>query len=367
MKEKLPTKIPMNSLNGACPYFTMFPLDFPLRILKIHATQDSAILDPFCGRGTTNFAARLLGLYSVGVDSSPVASAIASGKLVNADPNEIAAEVSSILNKEVEYKIPSGDFWELAYHPDVLNQLCKIRTVLNNDCNSDNRKALRLIILGALHGPQQKITSSYFSNQSTRTFSPKPRYAVKYWTQRDLLPRKVELETIILQRANRFYTTLPEGRGTIILGDSRISTNFPNDRRYSIVITSPPYYGMRTYIPDQWLRNWFLGGPEHVDYSCDSQVTHSSSQDYINDLKRVWKNCFEACHDHAKLVIRFGGIADRNVDPKFLIKSSLKGTGWKIKTINSAGTAHKGKRQADAFLKNASIPLCEYDVWAHKE
>lgn len=286
MKPAQPT-INQNSLNGACPYFTMFPLEFPLRILKTHANQDSAILDPFCGRGTTNFAARLLGLYSAGVDSSPVASAIASGKLVNTNPNEIAAEVHRILDSEVEYKIPSGEFWELAYHPDVLNQLCKIRAVLNKDCHSDSRKALRLIILGALHGPQQKIMSSYFSNQSMRTFAPKPRYAVKYWTQRKLLPKKVDLEKIICQRANRFFSGLPEGRGIINLGDSRVCAHIPNDKRYSIVITSPPYYGMRTYIPDQWLRNWFLGGTDFVDYSCHNQVTHSRSQAYIDDLKRV--------------------------------------------------------------------------------
>ena len=31
-------------------------------------------------------------------------------------------------------------------------------------------------------------------------------------------------------------------------------------RRFTRVITSPPYLGMRTYLPDQWLRYWALGG-----------------------------------------------------------------------------------------------------------
>ena len=65
------------ALNAICPYFTMFPLGFPLRILRERAARADWVLDPFCGRGTTNYAARVLGLPSLGVDSSPVAVAIA--------------------------------------------------------------------------------------------------------------------------------------------------------------------------------------------------------------------------------------------------------------------------------------------------
>ena len=71
----------LTMLNGVCPYFTMFPLQFPLRILQKRAKRGDTVLDPFCGRGTTNFAARLLGLGSLGVDSSPVATAITATKL----------------------------------------------------------------------------------------------------------------------------------------------------------------------------------------------------------------------------------------------------------------------------------------------
>ena len=48
----------------------MFPLKFPFKHLS-RASKEDWVLDPFCGRGTTNFAARLLGLNSVGIDSSP--------------------------------------------------------------------------------------------------------------------------------------------------------------------------------------------------------------------------------------------------------------------------------------------------------
>ncbi len=59
-------------LNTICPYFTMFPLSFPFKVL-CNAQKTDLVYDPFCGRGTTNYAARLLGIKSYGVDSNSFA------------------------------------------------------------------------------------------------------------------------------------------------------------------------------------------------------------------------------------------------------------------------------------------------------
>src|SRR6266705_1167133 len=77
------------ALNGICPYYTMFPLDFPMRVLSRVDRPGGWVLDPFCGRGTTNFAARVLGLPNVGFDSNPVAIAIAAAKLTTVHPKQV--------------------------------------------------------------------------------------------------------------------------------------------------------------------------------------------------------------------------------------------------------------------------------------
>jgi DNA modification methylase len=64
------------AFNAICPYYTMFPLEFPLRLLKKHKAISPTVFDPFCGRGTTIYAARKLGLRSYGIDTSPIAAAI---------------------------------------------------------------------------------------------------------------------------------------------------------------------------------------------------------------------------------------------------------------------------------------------------
>ncbi|WP_232422427.1 DNA methyltransferase [Methylosarcina fibrata] len=357
-------------LNGICPYFTMFPLDFPLNILKRRARKTDLVLDPFCGRGTTNFAARLVGLNSLGVDSSPVAAAITASKLVTATVDDILREAQLILTEYRANQIPTSEFWQWAYHPTVLDSLCRIREALLEDCSTAPRIALRGIVMGALHGPKQKTFPSYFSNQCPRTYAPKPAYALRYWLDRELLPEPMDVLAVIERRAKRYYGMTPVINGSVRLGDSRNEISLQPDHpenRFNWVITSPPYYGMRTYIPDQWLRNWFVGGSDTVNYTNQGQVVHASPKEFSDDLQQVWRNAARVCADDAKMVIRFGGITDRLVDPPVLIKSSLNESGWRIHAIRNAGTALEGKRQADSFLRKKTKPIIEYDVWATKQ
>ncbi len=45
---------PILRLNTICPYYTMFPLSFPFRVLN-GAQPSEWVLDPFCGSGTTSW------------------------------------------------------------------------------------------------------------------------------------------------------------------------------------------------------------------------------------------------------------------------------------------------------------------------
>jgi hypothetical protein len=354
------------SLNAICPYFTMFPLDFPLGILE-DASPEEWVFDPFSGRGTTNYAARLLGLPSIGIDSSPIAAALTEAKLVNATPDGIVGAAVEIL-EQVSHpsSIPVGEFWDLAYHRDVLSVICRLREGLMADSSTEARKALKAIILGALHGPLAKAGTSYLSNQFPRTFATKPNYSVKFWKRRDLLPPRINVLALIRVKAERYYTDQPLGEGLAICGDSRDSRTFADmpGKAFNWIITSPPYYGMRTYIPDQWLRNWFLGGPSEVDYSSTGQLKHQSPTVFADEMREVWLNSAGISAPEATLVIRFGGISDRKAEPLDIIGESLDGSGWTIRTIEPAGTAALGKRQAEHFTRTKSSPREEYHVWA---
>jgi len=358
------------ALNAICPYFTMFPLDFPLGVLRRHGRKGQRVLDPFCGRGTTNYAARLLGLDSLGVDSSPVAAAITEAKLVAVCPGDIVAEARAILTGPPALAVPHGEFWTWGFHPTTLEDVCRLREALVSDCAAPARVALRGILLGALHGPRQKTFPSYFSNQCPRTYAPKPGYATRFWQQRRMEAQQVDVLAVIERRASRCYGAWMAPIGSARLGDSRRPDSLQGtaqEASFDWVITSPPYYGMRTYLPDQWLRYWFLGGPDQVVYHSEAQLGHRSPDLFAAELRQVWRNAAAVSKGAAKLVVRFGGISDRHAAPREIAAESLQESGWRVLATRPAGTATEGRRQADAFLNSRSKPIAEIDLWAKRQ
>lgn len=353
-------------LNTIAPYYTMFRPEFPLAALE---GVSGWVLDPFCGRGTTNFAARVLGLPSVGIDASPIAVAIASAKLVAATGNDVVALAQMLIeqpHKDVE--CPTGEFWDLAYHPETLRELCALREGLSHaDSGDPTVVLLRALALGALHGPRGKSTQSYFSNQMPRTYATKPAGAVRFWKLRDMQPEYVSTLQVIERRAKRACAGAPPATpGAIIHGDSRRVELPQGLGPFSNVVTSPPYYGMRTYVTDQWLRNWFLGGPDEPDYAADRQLVTSSPDEFSQDLALVWRNIAGHCAPGCRLTIRFGALPSIPSDPEAVIVSSLEGAdaGWRVRSIADAGTADAGRRQAHQFGFVRSKPITEIDVIA---
>ena len=348
----------------------MFPLEFPFRLLSNETDRNRWVFDPFCGRGTTNFAARLRGLPSVGIDSSPVAIAIAEAKLIKTSFRSVVTVARKILiDAPAPVEIPVGPFWSKAYSEVTLEQICCIREELNRNCTTPARKLLRAIMLGALHGPLTKGVPSYFSNQSPRTFAPKPHYAVKFWKQRKLRPPTVDVLELIQRRAMRFLSAeLPEVEGFVLQKDSRAWVGAETKARFSWIITSPPYYGMKTYIPDQWLRNWFLGGSIKIEYEGrPTDFQHSSPDHFSNQLRQVWLNSALMSAGNARLVCRFGGIHDRKHDCMDILKSSFRESGWRITNIRPAGSALDGRRQASQFgVRQKKHPRQEYDLYAKR-
>lgn len=107
------------------------------------------------GRGTTNFAARLFGMPTFGIDSSRIAVAATSAKLVNGiAPADIVMEARSILERRSHVESPHGTFWRLAYRPVVLNDLCKLadlRKVWRNVADVSDNRARLVFRFGAIN------------------------------------------------------------------------------------------------------------------------------------------------------------------------------------------------------------------------
>lgn len=361
----------MLRLNTVCPYYTMFPLDFPLKHLA-RARSDEWVLDPFCGRGTTVFAARLRGLGCVGIDSNPVAAAIAAAKLTNTTSGAVIELADRILRGAgSDVEVPDSAFWKMCFHPSTLRDICILRKHLLSSCRHDEEVALRGLMLGVLHGPIHKNVPTYLSNQMPRTYATKPAAAVRFWKKHgQTRPPAVDVLDAVSRRARHtFGSCPPPARGEVHLADARNAHLYlSRRRRFSWVITSPPYFGMRTYRPDHWLRNWFLGGGPDVDYDQEGQVSHHSER-FSDELAAVWRAVARRCVPGARLIIRFGYLPSMPIDARELLRTTFlrADAGWRIRRWVDAGSSSNGKRQSEQFGRCTKAAACEVDIYARLE
>ncbi len=357
-----PIAEPRLRLNVVCPYYTMFPLSFPLAALA-DAQVGDAVLDPFCGRGTTAYAARLRGMRSVGVDADAVAVAVARAKLASGSPEQVEARLEELLGTvPIPAHVPTGDFWKLAFDHGTLLDICRVReALLTRDTASD--VLLRAILLGVLHGPQSVKAPNYLSNQMPRTYATKPGPAVSYWIRTGHLARRVNIREVVRRRARYILRDVPDvSFGRVLRGDSRRLLDLGIVERFDYVVTSPPYLGMRSYRPDQWLRHWFLGGPEDVDYGMTDMMS-PRLESFSSELAKVWHGVAKLSRPRASLTVRFGALPSVKADPERVMRASLVDTGWEVTSVRSAGTASAGKRQAN-HMNNIGEPADEIDLRA---
>jgi hypothetical protein len=342
-----------HALNAICPYFTMFPLEFPLRVLR-QVPEDALVFDPYCGRGTTNYAARHLGLQSCGIDTSPVAVAIARAKEATSTADRVVRLAERLLQRTHDYEVPVGQFWRRAFHQRTLHELCKLRSALGRHHESQTSTLLRALILGILHGPLSKSASGagYLSNQMPRTFAPKPNYAVRFWKKRGLTAPRRDTLAVLRRKAERALSRIPTHRGESNLirrADSREARSYAFlQSKITHVVTSPPYYGLRTYVEDQWIRSWFLGGASAVEYGACAQLNHESPEIFAQSLADVWDRIAERAAPGLKMVVRFGSIGSRECEPKAVLRSSLRlsAAEWQITFVREVEPQQRGRRQS---------------------
>jgi hypothetical protein len=357
------------AFNAICPYYTMFPLEFPMHLLRKHKAEFPTVYDPFCGRGTTIYAARKLGLRSYGLDISPIAAAIAQAKLASAELENVMALAEKLIARTTK-DVPDSPFFRRAFSKKTLLQICSLRDGLREEKQVTAESAiLRAAAIGCLHGPLTigGGTPSYFSNQMPRTFASKPDYSVRYWRARDMFPPNVSVIDVLtkkLKRIRDLNAESPSHFQNVRCLDARRATSFGKIRGPIVTITSPPYYGMRTYVQDQWLRMWFLGGEEEINYENQNQLCHTGHERFIKDLAKVWSIIGKRAQDEAHLYVRFGSIPSVKSDARKLLNASLEVAGyWKLVSVRNAQTSHSGKRQADHMGRD-SDPAIEFDFHA---
>lgn len=294
----------------------MFPESFVRKHLEEHTQPGDCILDPFSGRGTTVLEALLTGRHVIGLDINPVAYCLSAAKAQVPDLIPVLNQIDAIernyarasrLRLEHERrKLPA--FFRRAFYHSTLDQLLYLRRTL--DWKEDPiTRFICALALGSLHGEAHK-SPFYFSNRMPRTISPKPNYALKYWGEHGLWPKKRDVFSILRQRARfRLGGPTPTILGNIVLSDVRDAPTTLREFRVraDAVITSPPYFNVTNYEEDQWLRLWFLGYAPKPTYKVISKDDrHLKESDYWRFLREAWNGIAPLLKPKAIIVCRLG-------------------------------------------------------------
>lgn len=342
--------------HSICPYFAMFPESFAEHWIGRLTKSGDLVVDPFSGRGTAPFQALLMGRAAVGGDINPVAYVLTKAKLRSPSLNRLLARIDEL---EEEFQVSDDTQWlleddenrqffELAFAPGTLRQLCFMRTSLQW-ATDDTDAMLAAVTLGCLHGAIN-AAANYLSNQMPRTISTKPNYSVKFWRERALFPPPRDAFAVVRNRARfRYETKRPIRKGKVWLSDMRELPGRVWPGLARLLITSPPYLDTTSFEEDQWLRRWFLGGaprPTRGVHSRDDR--HYTRDTYWSMISDFWRVAGQLIAPGGSAVIR---IAGKGLGTDELV-SGLRGTSvcstrnaelvaWSVSEI--------AKRQTDAF------------------
>jgi len=242
-----PERVAHSDIEGLHPYPAKFVAELPRALLSIlPIPTGTAVLDPFCGSGTTLVECQRRAAPSFGIDLNPIACLMARVKTTPASPG-LAHSVSAVLAKARSIRdpsvpaIPNLDHW---FMPNVQAALARLTTAIA-EANELYRDILRLALSSII---------VRVSNQDSDT-----RYAA--------VRKTVTSESVFawfLRAAQRIDGALSERRyplsaATVIEADTLAVDPKRIPMPVGLVITSPPYPNAYEYWLYHKYRMWWLG------------------------------------------------------------------------------------------------------------
>lgn len=278
-----PTRTAASGIESMHPYPAKFVAELPRSLLRcLPMPPGTAVLDPFCGSGTTLVESQRRGLSSVGIDLNPIACLIARVK-TSSLPRELETMACSIV-KQAETlravsvpKIPNLDHW---FAEDIQLALSALTEVIAA-APPGHRDALRLAFSSIV---------VRVSRQESDT-----RYAA--------IKKQVTTQSVFtgfLRAAKRIERALQArdyglSPSTVIEGDTLDLNLGQIPDRIGLVVTSPPYPNAYEYWLYHKYRMYWLGmdpiavkerevGARAHFFKRD----HHTAADFVRQISRVF-------------------------------------------------------------------------------
>lgn len=242
-------------------YSAGFSAEWAEQTILDHATEDSRVLDPFVGSGTTVIASEKCRIPSVGLEAHPFISKIAQAKLSwKIDVSDFLLLIDQFIKEaktlEVTDLTTVSPLIEKCYDEDTLKDLLAIRENFQKNYNTDNKvnELLWLCITSIL-----RECSSVGTAQWQYVLPNKKKKNAKL--PFEALLRKAHIIAKDIEVAQKAQYSC---NGRVILSDAR-NPDLQKElgkNSFDLVITSPPYPNNYDYADATRLEMTYWGEVE---------------------------------------------------------------------------------------------------------
>lgn len=316
-----------------------FPAQIPAISIEALSPPGGAVLDPFCGSGTTLVEAIARGRGAIGIDTNPVATLISSAKTAAIDLAQFAFAARALLG-DVERSLGASghDGSGLAVVPNLNEQ---VRWYEDRTLDE----------LGRIWGAISKVDDVLHRLLFTASFSAILRFVCSQpehwgWICDNVRPKVLTYRPAISRFAEKVWEfseaagdmPAPEGRCpvAVLTGScAEVLARF-DDEVVDLVVTSPPYFGVTDYVKAQRLTYLWLDLELESDRRSETgarskrhrQIAHAQ---YLNEMASCFQQITRVLKRGSRAVVVIGESARR---PSTLgeVAGALKDGGLELET-----------------------------------
>lgn len=347
-----PNRVAHSGIESVHPYPAKFVTELPRALLDtLPIPADTAVLDPFCGGGTTLVECQRRGLPSVGIDLNPVACLIARVKTARR-PCDLKATAASVVDRARQMldvtipQIPNLDHW---FDRPIQHALAALTDAVDR-APGTSRDALRL----ALSSIVVRV-----SRQESDT-----RYAAveKNVTGSDVfaLFRRAafRLDDVLAER------DYPPTRADVFEADTLTFDPSRIVGRIGMIVTSPPYPNAYEYWLYHKYRMYWLGfdplavkAREIGARAHFFKRNHHTEDDFAQQMSRTFDLIRSVLvpGGYACVVVGRSRIHGRIVDNARIVEDAARGFDRVFSTERIIAARRKSFNLSHANIKTESV------------
>lgn len=258
-----------------------------IEIICKYIPDNSYMIDPFMGSSTSILSCMEMGLNAYGQDINPLAVLLSKVKTATLDVDLLTERLTHILRRihlskitNISVEFEKIDKW---FKKEAQIELSKIREAIISEPDIQVRRFYWIIMAETIRTGSNDRTSTYKLHQRPiedinkrnisliKEFEKLAKRSIK-----DVAKFKDKLKCLSLLKDNKFYN-----RDVIVKwGNSK--TKIRSDKRFSLLVSSPPYgdnhttvtYGQHSFLQLQWIPS--------KDIDCDIDYNYLKSSQEID-------------------------------------------------------------------------------------